>query len=42
MQVVLAPYWVIELSYQRAIYHNLYGVRLGETYKVVTGVTYLF
>ncbi len=41
-QVVFAPNWVIELSYQHAIYHNLYGTQLGETYKVVSGVTYLF
>lgn len=41
-QLVLAPHWVIELSYQRAVYHHLYGTQLGETYKAVGGVTYLF
>lgn len=42
VQLVLAPHWVADLSYQRAIYHNLKGNQLGETYKVVSGVTYLF
>jgi hypothetical protein len=42
LQVVFAPHWVVDLSYQHAIYHNLYGTQLGETYKVITGITYLF
>lgn len=42
LQLVLAPRWIAELSYQHAIYHNLYGTQLGETYKVISGVTYLF
>ncbi len=42
LQLVFAPHWVVEASYQHAIYHNLYGTQLGETYKVVSGVTYLF
>lgn len=42
LQFVLAPHWIVDLLYQRAIYHNLYGNQLGETYKAVTGVTYLF
>ncbi len=42
VQVSLAPHWVFELSYQRAIYHRLNGVQLAETYKTVGGVTYLF
>jgi len=42
LQLVLAPHWVLELSYQHAIYHNLYGTQLGETYKAIGGVTYLF
>ncbi len=42
VQLVLAPHWVVEMTYQWAIYHNLYGTQLGETYKAVTGVTYLF
>lgn len=41
-QLVLAPHWIAELSYQHAIYHNLYGAQLGETYKVISSVTYLF
>ncbi len=42
LQLVLAPHWIMDLSYQHAIYHNLYGTQLGETYKVITGVTYVF
>jgi len=42
VQLVLAPHWVVELSYQRAVLHNLYGTQLGETYKMIGGVTYLF
>ena len=42
IQLVLAPHWVFELSYQHAIYHNLNGTQLGETYKAISGVTYLF
>ena len=42
LQLVLAPHWVIELSYQHAVYHKLNGTQLGEAYKAVSGVTYLF
>lgn len=42
VQVSLAPHWVIEISYQHAIHHNLNGTQLGETYKSIGGVTYLF
>jgi hypothetical protein len=42
IQLVFAPHWVVDISYQHALYHNLYGTQLGESYKVVTGVTYLF
>ncbi len=42
LQLVLAPHWVFEFSYQHAVYHNLYGTQLGETYKAIGGVTYLF
>ncbi len=42
LQLVLAPHWVVELSYQGAIYHNLYGTQLGESYKAIGGVTDLF
>lgn len=42
VQVVMAPHWVFELSYQHAIYHNLYGAgQLGETNRVSGGLTYL-
>jgi len=42
LQLVIAAHWVADLSYQHAIYHNLKGTQLGETYKVVSGITYLF
>lgn len=42
VQVVIAPHWMFEFSYQHAIYHNLYGIQGGENYKVHSGVTYLF
>ncbi|MBI5588229.1 MAG: hypothetical protein HY889_07685 [Deltaproteobacteria bacterium] len=42
IQAVVAPHWVFELSYQQAIYHNLYGIQLGENHKATGGVTYLF
>jgi hypothetical protein len=42
LQLVLAPTWAVDLSYQQAVYHNLNGTQLGETYKVVSGITYLF
>jgi hypothetical protein len=42
VQLVVAPHWGVDFSYQHAVYHNLYGTQLGETYKVITGVTYLF
>ncbi len=42
IQVVVAPHLVFELSYQYAVYHNLYGTQLGENYKMSGGVTYMF
>ena len=42
VQVVAAPQWVFELSYQHPVYHNLYGTQLAEDYKVNGAVTYLF
>ena len=42
LQLVIAAHWVADLSYQHAIYHNLMGTQLGETYKVVSGITYIF
>jgi len=42
IQVVAAPHWVFEVTYQKAVYHNLYGTQTGEDYKAAGGVTYLF
>lgn len=42
VQVVVAPRWIFELSYQDAIYHNLYGTQPGPDYRMSGGITYLF
>lgn len=42
VQVTAGRHWVFELTYQQAVYHNLYGTQLGEDYKASGGVTYLF
>lgn len=42
IQVVVAPHLVFEFTYQKAVYHNLYGTQMGEDYKAAGGVTYLF
>lgn len=42
VQVVFAPHLVAELSYQYALYHNLYGTQLGTDYRATGGLTYLF
>lgn len=42
VQVVIAPHWVVEVSYQHALYHNLYATQLGEGHKINGGVTYMF
>jgi hypothetical protein len=42
LQVVFAPHWVVEISYQQVVYHNLYGTQLGETYKAIGGVPICF
>jgi hypothetical protein len=42
LQLVLSARWVAELSYQHAMYHHLNGTQLGETYKAICSLTYLF
>ncbi|MCR4286928.1 MAG: transporter [Deltaproteobacteria bacterium] len=42
LQVAASERLIIELSYQHAVYHNLYGTQLGEDFKASGGVTYLF
>ncbi|MBI5561286.1 MAG: hypothetical protein HY894_00295 [Deltaproteobacteria bacterium] len=42
IQAAITPNWSAELSYQHAVYHNLNGAQLGESYKVTGGVTHLF
>lgn len=42
VRLALPPRWIAEIQYQHPIYHNLYGVQMGEDYRLVGGVTYLF
>jgi len=42
IQLVLLPHWIAEIQYQHPIYHNLYGIQMGEDYRFTGGVTYLF
>lgn len=42
IQLTLPPHWVAEIQYQHPIYHNLYGAQMGEDYRFIVGVTYLF
>lgn len=41
-QCVLANRWIVEATYQYAVYHDLDQTQLGEDYRVFAGVTYLF
>jgi hypothetical protein len=41
LKLDLRPHWVVEVSWQAAVYHHLNGTQLGETGKVFGGVTYL-
>jgi hypothetical protein len=41
-QLTLARHWIVDITYQAAVYHNLGGTQLGETAKAIGGVTYLF
>lgn len=42
VQAAAGRHWVVELAYQQAIYHNLYGTQIGEDFRTTGGVTYLF
>ncbi|MFO1435205.1 MAG: hypothetical protein U1F34_02120 [Gammaproteobacteria bacterium] len=42
LQINFAEHWVAEFSYQRAVYHDLNSVQLGENYKVFGSITYSF
>jgi hypothetical protein len=39
---VAGRHWVLEGTYQYAVYHDLNETQLGEDYKVYGSVTYLF
>jgi hypothetical protein len=42
IQCVVGSHWVVEGAYQYAVFHDLNETQLGEDYKVVGSVTYLF
>ncbi|MBI5233795.1 MAG: hypothetical protein HY880_05520 [Deltaproteobacteria bacterium] len=42
LQMIFAPHWIIEMTYQHPIYQNLYGTQSGQDFKVSGGATYLF
>lgn len=42
IQVFLATGLTLELSYQEAVLHNLYGQQLGEDYRLMSGLQILF
>jgi hypothetical protein len=42
IQYVAGRHWVLEGTYQYAVYHDLNETQLGEDYKVFGSVTYLF
>jgi Putative MetA-pathway of phenol degradation len=42
VQWVVGNSWVVEATYQYAIYHDLDDLQLGEDYKIFGSVTYLF
>jgi hypothetical protein len=42
LQWVIGSAWVVEATYQYAIYHDLDDLQLGEDYKVFGSVTFLF
>jgi len=41
-QFVAGSAWIIEATYQWAVYHDLNETQLGEDYRIFGGVTYLF
>ena len=41
-QFIAGRAWVVEATYQRAVYHDLNETQLGEDYRVFGNVTYLF
>ena len=42
LQYVPGPHWVLEGTYQYAVYHDLNEAQLGENYKAFVAATYLF
>lgn len=42
LQLFITPALTLELSYQQAIIHGLYGQQLGEDYRFVSGIQILF
>jgi len=42
LQYVVADKWILEATYQYAVYHDLNETQLGENYRVLGSATYLF
>lgn len=42
LQYVVAGQWILEATYQRAVYHDLNQTQLGEDYRIFGSATYLF
>ncbi len=42
LQYQMAAHWILEATYQHAVYHDLNAMQLGENYKLFGSATYLF
>jgi len=42
LQCVIASKWILEATYQYAVYHDLNETQLGEDYRVFGSATFLF
>ena len=42
LQWVVASRWIVEATYQYAVYHDLDETQLGEDHRILAGATYLF
>lgn len=42
VQYQIASHWILEATYQHAVYHDVNEIQLGEDYKLFGAVTYLF
>jgi opacity protein-like surface antigen len=42
LQFAFTSHWVLDLTYQQAVYHHLNGTQLVETQKIAGGLAYRF